>query len=146
MKKLFFISILFVFAVGLQAQLAPWQSKTIYSDSTKTVSATAVYLTITPAKTLIGETMSISGLCTNISGTSEGTIILQGSNDATGLDWVNIDATTYPNGGFTPNDTVTITDGQSYHFLIPVDFKYYREKIVGGASDATGVTNNVLFH
>lgn len=146
MKKFLIIFSLIVLFGAVNAQLTPGLVNTIYTDSTKTTSATPVYLTITPDLYLAGKTLSISGLCSNISGTSEGTIILQGSNDAGGLDWVNIDATTFPNAGFTPNDTITITDGQPYHFLIPINFKYYREKITGGASDATGVTNNVVIY
>jgi hypothetical protein len=135
MKKIIFIApILLMFAVLVNAQTP----KKIASDTATSVSATAVTVDIDIRENLLGKTISIQGQCDNIGGTTEGTILLKGSlND--GDSWVDINSTTYPNAGFTPNDTVTVTDGQGFHFVIPIDFTDIRVNFTGGASDTTGL-------
>lgn len=79
--------------------------------------------------------LSIQALCTNIGGTSDGTLILQGSVD--GISYVTMtDAT----GVLTsyPNDTLTITNGAVVQYIVQDNpFNYYRVQGGGTASDST---------
>jgi len=80
----------------------------------------------------------IQALCTQIGGTSDGTLILQGSVD--GVSYLTVQETTNMFKSY-PNDTLTITNGAIW--LVDVQnnpFRYYR--VVGGgtASDTTLIT------
>ncbi len=78
--------------------------------------------------------------CTNVGGTSDGTLVLQGSTD--GVNYVTLSATTGV-FNFYPNDTLTIVDGAVW--LINVEkptFSYYRVVGAGTASDTTLIVIN----
>lgn len=81
---------------------------------------------------------SIQILCTQVSGTTEGTLRLQASLD--GVSWTDI--TSDPEVAvFYPNDTITMVDG--LNALIKVrdkTFPYWRASATGGTGDNTSLT------
>jgi hypothetical protein len=82
-------------------------------------------------------TIAIQALCTETGGTSDGTLVLQGSVD--GTSYVTLTETS---GLFTfyPNDTLTITDGAVLQVVVQDSpFAYYRVQGAGTASDSTQV-------
>lgn len=87
---------------------------------------------------VMAEATQIQALCTQLGGTSDGTLLLKGSVD--GVTYVTLSETT-SKINFYPNDTLTITNTAGW--LIKLDenlFNYY--KVVGGgtASDTTLIT------
>lgn len=83
-------------------------------------------------------TLAIQALCTQLGGTSDGTLVLQGSVD--GLSFTTLTETT-GKFNFYPSDTLTITDGAVMEAVITNSpFKYYRWKGTGTASDTTLIT------
>ena len=77
----------------------------------------------------------IQALCTELGGTSDGTLILKGSVD--GTTYVTLSETA---GliNFYPNDTLTITDGAAWLVTIQSKlFNYYKVVGAGTASDTT---------
>lgn len=80
----------------------------------------------------------IQALCTQLGGTSDGTLILKGSVD--GTTYVTLSETA---GliNFYPNDTLTITNGAAWLVTIQEKlFNYYKVVGAGTASDTTLVT------
>jgi len=80
----------------------------------------------------------IQATCTQLGGTSDGTLLLQGSVDNSA--WTTL-AETAQKFAFYPNDTLTITSGATW--LIDIEgspFNYYRVRGAGTASDTTEVT------
>lgn len=74
-------------------------------------------------------------LCTQLGGTSDGTLLLKGSVD--GVTYVTLKETTNMIN-FYPNDTLTITNGAAW--IINIDeelFNYYKVVGAGTASDTT---------
>jgi hypothetical protein len=88
-------------------------------------------------------TLCITALCTNIGGTSDGTLALHGSNDGTNYVLVNGVGggviTASPVASLTGADLnqLTITNGLVANWIISPAFKYYRVPGVGTASDST---------
>ena len=81
---------------------------------------------------------SIVTLCTQVGGTSDGSLILQGSIDGT-----TYETLTETTGliHFWPNDTLTIVDGAEWAImLISTPFRYYREQGAGTSGDSTLIT------
>ena len=77
-------------------------------------------------------------LCTQLGGTSDGTLLLQGS--VNGSNYVTI-STTSGLLTFFPNDTLTITDGAVWLIDIKDNpFRYYRVVGAGTSSDTTLIT------
>lgn len=82
--------------------------------------------------------LTIQALCSNIGGTSDGTLILQGSVDGTTYTTVTSTADMFT---CFPNDTLTITDAASWQIAIQNSpFNYYRVQGAGTASDSTLIT------
>ena len=80
----------------------------------------------------------IQVLCTELGGTADGTITMEGSVD--GISWETL-AETANAYNFYPNDTFTIVDAGVMIVNIKGDpFTYHRIKGVGTASDTTEVT------
>lgn len=83
-------------------------------------------------------TLAIQALCTQLGGTSDGTLLLQGSVDGTSYVTITNVAGKYD---FYPNDTLTITNGAVMTALITESpFNYYRFQGAGTAGDTTLVT------
>jgi hypothetical protein len=83
-------------------------------------------------------TLAIQALCTEIGGTSDGTLLLQGSVDGTSF-VTQQDATGVLQS--YPNDTLTITDGAIVQYIIQgTPMNFYRVQGAGTASDSTLVT------
>lgn len=86
---------------------------------------------------MLGATQ-IQALCTNVGGTSDGTLILKGSVDGVTYITVSEKAGEF---SFYPNDTLTITDAAGWLVnVVNEPFLYY--KVVGGgtSSDTTTIT------
>ncbi len=99
-------------------------------------------VTVDTVETLYTETLSgvkaIQLVCTELGGTSDGVIRIQGSVD--GTNWVNL--TSVPGVyDFFPNDTLTITDGANLLFRVNDNnsIPFFRASVTGTASDTTRV-------
>ena len=102
------------------------------------------------AETIVSETITVSGgyaslsvdiLCTEDGGTSDGSIVFQGRNGASG-NWTTInDDWLSTQVEFLTNDTLTIVDAAVWKVsVVPATFKEYRFSVTGTASDTTTVT------
>lgn len=86
----------------------------------------------------------ISGLCTDVGGTPDGTLILQGSID--GTSYINLAPVTGFISYFPNNDTLTITSGAIQTVAIwKSAYNFYRWKVTGTASDSTLVTTKYIY-
>ena len=85
-------------------------------------------------------TLSIDVTCTELGGTSDGTIILQARNGAD-AEWSTINSGSFSNYvNFLSNDTLTITDGAVWKIEVhEPGFTQYRLYGDGTASDTTKV-------
>ena len=80
----------------------------------------------------------VQALCTEVGGTSDGTLRLHGSVD--GTSWEELTETSGV-FHFFPNDTFTISDGGVWLVSIKEDiFNYYKVVGSGTSSDTTSVT------
>lgn len=95
-------------------------------------------------KSSLGEgTLTIQALCTQLGGTSDGTLNLYGSVD--GTSWVKV-LETAGIFHFYPNDTLTITNGAVMSVVIKDSpFAQYRFTGVGTSADTTLVTPKYHF-
>ena len=128
MKKLVLFLSMILFVVFAQAQIIT-VSDTLQGNETVNF-------------TSLKQPGQVQVLCTQLGGTSDGTLFLQGSVD--GTSFYNITETSN-SLAFYPNDTLTITNGAVW--LISVKdkpFQYFRVKGVGTASDTTLVTIKYL--
>lgn len=114
--------------------------QTIATDTiqgAETVNFTAARLTGSYSSTVIQAT------CTELGGTSDGTLILKGSID--GTSYLTL---TDENGiikGY-PNDTLTITDGATVQWVISeTPYSYYQVQGAGTTGDTTLVTVKLLY-
>ena len=131
MKKLLIIlAVLVSISASAQVKLI---SDTLQGNETvnfATINATGKYVAL-----------SLDILCTEIGGTSDGTLILQARN-ANGADWQTLGTTRH--GSFlamSPADSVmTITDGADFKIsLVPPTYRQYRVVGAGTANDTTKV-------
>ena len=88
------------------------------------------------------ETILVQALCTQVGGTSDGTLTLQGSVD--GTSWVALTDETGRLKGY-PNDSLTITNGAVTQWLI-TDNPFFKLRIKGAgtASDSTLITTKYI--
>ena len=87
--------------------------------------------------------VAIQALCTQIGGTSDGTLILQGSVD--GTSWLTLQDATGVLKGY-PNDTLTITNGAVAQWVVDENpWNFYRVQGAGTASDTTLVTVKYVY-
>lgn len=138
MKKILIIALLLVSFVGLQAQVGR-----VYSMTVDTVKSNETIYIATGQITGGYETLTIQALCTQIGGTTDGTLTLQGSVDGTSYVALT-DATGFVKG--YPNDSLTMTNGAVTSWVI-LDNPYndYRLKIAGTASDTTKITAKYVY-
>ena len=85
--------------------------------------------------------LSIDVLCSNVAGTSEGTLVLQGRNHSSGT-WQTLSSTDFGNQiSWTAASTLTVVDAAAWKISIPdATFRYYQFASTGGAGDTTAVT------
>lgn len=140
MKKFIVIMLLaFAFMGGAYAQQGQGIVGTITADTIQ--SNETIYLgpVLFTGKNLL----TIEALCTQVGGTSDGQLMLQGSLD--GTSYVTLAET----AGLIhcyPNDTLTITNGAVGSWtVINTPWKYYRIKAVGTASDTTLITPKYIY-
>lgn len=105
--------------------------------------------------TIIGSynSLSVTALCTQIGGTSDGTLTLYGSHDGTNYVFVNGAAdsnilTASPKASITGADMnqITITNGLVANWVITGNpYRYYRVAGVGTASDTTQVNITYVY-
>jgi len=134
MKKILLILALVAFSVTLFGQTRG----TVTTLTVDTIpSATAVNFPLVTEFTG-NHTIAIQAVCVELSGTSEGSLFLQGSLDGTSYQTINTTS------GFLvglTNDTLTIASGAvGLWFLESSPFIYYRLRGTGGAGDSTEVT------
>lgn len=85
-----------------------------------------------------GGTVSLQALCTQVGGTSDGTIVIEASEDR--ISWETLTTTAGLFHGF-PNDTLTIVNGAVGLWVVENNpFGYLRYKVAGTASDSTLIT------
>jgi hypothetical protein len=132
MKRIILIiAVMFAFVAFAEAQRVYTQTGDTLQGA-ETVNFTAIRSTSSSG------TLALQALCTELGGTSDGTLILQGSVDGTSYNTITTVAGKYD---FYPNDTLTITDGAVIQCLITASpFNYYRWQGGGTASDTTLVT------
>ena len=88
-------------------------------------------------------TLSIQLLCTQLSGTSAGTAVLQASVD--GTSWQTITDATGMVKGFV-NDTLTVANGAVGLWMVTnTGFYKYRIKITGSGTHSTLITSHYIF-
>lgn len=137
---LFFVLIATVAAASAQ-RLSPITVTASESDTSK--GAETDYIVIPNASHFDGVyDLVIQSLCTQIGGTSEGTITLEKSLDGTSYKPM---LTTIDTDFITVNDTFTVTNGAILQYRIKTYWPYYRIKIVGGSGDTTLFTTKYGF-
>jgi len=97
------------------------------------------------------QTLCIQALCTQLGGTSDGTLTLYGSVDGTSYSFINgvggkVIASPKASNTGTDLNQITITNGLVASWIVEdVPFKYYRITGVGTASDTTKVTIKYIY-
>ena len=138
MKK--FLLILAVLIVGMTASAQTFNQATVWTVDTLTNTETA-YLTL-PKVTRSVESMSGLVLAENITGTSAGTILLQGSLD--GTTYVTLTDVT-GHVSIAVNDTTTIADNATFGWNVwEPAFLYYRMALVQTGTSTTEYTGYYL--
>jgi len=138
MKK--FLLILAVLIVGMTASAQTFNQATVWTVDTLTNTETA-YLTL-PKVTRSVESMSGLVLAENITGTSAGTILLQGSLD--GTTYVTLTDVT-GHVSIAVNDTTTIADNATFGWNVwQPAFLYYRMALVQTGTSTTEYTGYYL--
>ena len=132
MKKLIMILLASALFISVGAQ-----TKRVYSPDFDTLNGNeTVYIPVLTSTSSLG--ITIQALCTQLGGTSDGSLVLQGSADGTSYLTINDDDVTMT---AYPNDTLTITNGAVVQWVILKNaWKSYRIKGVGTASDTTLIT------
>ena len=141
MKKLFvlFSMISLLFAVEVNAQ-----PNVVLTASYDSVLAVETVYTGTINIQSNPDVVLIQGLCTDVGGTPDGTLILQGSID--GTSYINLAPVTGKIAYFPNNDTLTITAGAIQTVAIYENaFNYYRWKATGTANDSTLITTKYIY-
>lgn len=148
MKRLIMIFAALLFVVAMSAQgkgnLGTVSADTLNGNETVNFaigSFTGTYSSLT-----------VTAKCTQVGGTSDGTLTLYGSLDNT--NWVFINGATgnaivaSPKASMTGTDMnqLTITDALIANWVIPrVPFRYYRVAGVGTASDSTLINITYMY-
>lgn len=128
-----------VFLVAIFAFVAFASAQRVYTLTADTLNgAETVNITAVKSSSTSSGILTLQALCTEIGGTSDGTLLLQGSVDGTSYNTILNVAGKFD---FLPNDTLTITDGGVMQCAITDSpFNHYRWQGGGTASDSTLVT------
>jgi hypothetical protein len=129
---------LIIFLVAIFAFVAFADAQRVYNATADTLQgAETVNLGVVRSTSSRG-TLALQALCTELGGTSDGTLLLQGSVDGTSYNTITNVVGKFD---FYPSDTLTITDGAIIQCLITGSpFNYYRWQGGGTASDTTLIT------
>ena len=131
MKKILVLFTLFIIALSVQAQR-------VYTITPDTLTEVETEYFAVPDITGGYTALSIQVLCTELGGTSDGTVVLQGSID--GSSYVTLSDDENYIKGFT-NDSLTITDGAVNAWVIyNPNMVSYRVAATGTANDTTLIT------
>jgi hypothetical protein len=137
MKKLIMLFAVLMFGMNIFAQIGA--VKTVVLDTTKGNQAdTSAVIAVSGDYSVI----TFQSLCTQLGGTTDGSIRWQGSVD--GLTYMplidnSVDIVSYP------NDTLTMTNGAIQSLsVLRAKYKYYRSVVTGTASDTTLVTQKYI--
>lgn len=134
MKKILSILALFIcFAISTQAQRVATSGALVsatYGKLTDTVTSTTAHYMVLPSGTTLPATMELTlvATCTEITGTTAGTLTVEGSVD--GTNWSSL----YLTNSTTAVQSFTATDVASQTFSWKLDYfayKYIRLKVVG---------------
>lgn len=138
MKK-FILSLVFILSViAVNAQKGR-----VYSVSVDTLNGNETVNFPLASITGSYDVLTIQALCTEVGGTSDGTLILQGSVD--GTSYLTIQDATGVLKGY-PNDTLTITDGAVVQWVVDeTPWNFYRVQGAGTASDSTLITVKYVY-
>jgi len=143
MKKIILIFGLFVFALFSYGQKGASNAVTV--DTLQ--GAETVQFVLGTTWTQADQTLTVQALCANISGTSDGTLALQGSVDGTSYSFINMIqptiGTASPQASLTGTEfnQLTITDGLVASWVLYKNlYRYYRITGVGTSSDTTKIT------
>ena len=138
MKKILLTFAVLILSIGLFAQANTAHTLTADTlNGNETVNFAAVKVTGSFT------TLAIQGLCTEVGGTSDGTLFPQYSVD--GTSYTTITSTANFIYAY-PNDTLTITDGAVLEIIISnPPAGYYRLTGTGTASDSTLVTPKFIY-
>jgi hypothetical protein len=137
MKKLIFIVIALSFTFVSYAQFPVTITDDIEGAETvnfTTINATNDY-----------KSLSLDVLCTEVGGTSDGTLIVQGRNGSSG-NWTTLTTAFLAHSlEVTPNDTLTITDAGVWKVVIKEpSFSQYRVQGAGTSGDTTTIAIKYL--
>lgn len=130
MKKLIFLILIMTASMSVFAQFPVTVYDTLNGNETvnfTTISVTRDY-----------QSLSFDVLCTELGGTADGTLIVQGRNGNDG-NWTTLTTAFLAHSlEVSPNDTLTITDGAVWKAVIKEpSFSQYRIQGAGTASDTT---------
>jgi len=147
MKKLAFIFALVFSVFIVNAQRGTLNTVTVDTlQGSETVNFTAFQLNGSY------NAVSVSALCTQLGGTSDGTLAMYGSNDGTNytlIDGANpgvLVASPYASIADTTENVITITNGLVANWVvINTPYRYYRVTGVGTASDTTKVNITYVY-
>ena len=140
MKKFILILVLGLFTLASFAQ----QRGRVYAASYDSVLAVETVYTGVVAIQSNPDVILIQMLCTDVGGTPDGHVILQGSID--GTSYINLAPETGVLVYRPNNDTLTITAGAIQTIAIYGNpFNYYRWKATGTSGDSTLITTQYIY-
>lgn len=138
MKKFIFVALLSVISFSVFSQRGTVKSITV--DTVK--SNETIYLQ-TETFGSSWNYLTIQALCTQVGGTTDGTMTLQGSVD--GTSWVPLTDQSELVKGY-PDDSLTMTNGAVQSWILEGSpFYKYRIKVDGTDSDTTEITAKYIF-
>ena len=137
MKKLFLIFALLIAVISVNAQ----KLVTLTADTVQ--GAETIYIS-TSSISDAWDYVTIQALCTQVGGTTDGTMTLMGSVD--GTSYVPLVDESGLIKGY-PNDSLTMTNGAVQTWIIKGNpFNYYKAKIAGTSADTTLVSIKVALN
>lgn len=140
MKKILLTLIFVLSVVAINAQIGTGRVNSVSVDTingNETVNFTLGQITSGFTTT------TIQALCTQIGGTSDGTLIIQGSVDGTSYVTLQDDVSVMKS---YPNDTLTITDGAVGTWIIKeTPYNHYMIQGGGTAGDSTLITVKYVY-
>lgn len=140
MKKLFVLLVFAVVAIAANAQI--WKTVTATeADSSKGAETDYIYIPNVGGFDGVKD-LSIQTLCTQLGGTSDGTITIQKSVDGTSYKSM---LTSVDTDLIASNDTLTITNGAVLTFRLKTYAYKYRLKVEGTSGDSTIFVTRYLF-
>ena len=147
MKKLILVLFVSLFAMASMAQRGVLNTVTVDTlQGSETVNFSI-------GTTIVGSynTLSVTALCTELGGTSDGTLALHGSHDGTNYVFINGVGggviTASPVASLTGADLnqLTITDALIANWVVDPAFRYWRVAGVGTTGDTTQINITYVY-